>query len=116
MFLMKAYQASLINSIVLITMGLWGVFASPSITAYIPIIIGCLLLFLNGGVKKENKHLAHIAVLLTLLSFGSIMPLTKGLGEGDVMKIMRQSLILLSSFFAMIMFVKSFIAARKNKS
>ena len=66
---MKAHTVSLINSLVLVTMGLWGYLDSDSrpITALIPVIVGVILLIINSGVKKENKIAAHIAVLLTLL-------------------------------------------------
>ena len=67
---MKAHTASLINALILIALSLWGYFSSetPSMTALIPTAIGVVLLALNNGVKKENKVIAHIAVLLTLLS------------------------------------------------
>ena len=66
---MKANTVSLINSLVLVSMGLWGYFESDSrpITALIPVIVGVILLLINNGVKKENKIAAHVAVLLTLL-------------------------------------------------
>ena len=66
---MKAYTVSLINSLVLVTMGLWGYFESDSrpITALIPVIVGIILVVINNGVKKENKIIAHIAVLLLSL-------------------------------------------------
>ena len=43
---MKANTVSLINSIVLISMGLWGYLESESrpITALIPVIVGVILL------------------------------------------------------------------------
>ena len=64
---MKTYQANLLNSIVLIVLGLWGYFEVVSPTALIPVFFGIVLLLCNVGVKKENKVIAHIVVLLTLL-------------------------------------------------
>ena len=75
---MKASLSSLLNAIILISMGLWGYFESESkaITALIPVIIGTILLLVNKGVKNENKALAHVAVLLTfLIMFGLVKPL-----------------------------------------
>ncbi len=114
---MRPYQASLLNSLILIFCGIWGIFTSTggSPTIFIPAVIGVLLLAINNGVKNENKHIAHLAVLLTLLSFGSIMPLIAGLNDDDSLKILRQSLILLSSFYAMVAFIKSFIKARQDR-
>ena len=59
---MKVHTVSLINSLTLITMGLWGYFESDSrpITSLIPVIVGVILVAINNGVKKENKVIAHI--------------------------------------------------------
>ena len=81
---MKTYQANLINSLSLIIMPLWAWFAfeatiekpEQSITALIPLFLGVILLLCNSGVKKENKIIAHIAVLVTLIALiGLTMPL-----------------------------------------
>ena len=74
---MRAHKASLLNGLTLIVCGIWGFYAKvdPSLTAFIPATIGILLLGMNDGIKNENKTIAHIAVLLTLLSFANIMPL-----------------------------------------
>lgn len=115
---MKAHTASLINSIILISFGLWGYFGSdtPSFTALIPVIIGFLLLLSYNGVKKENKIIAHIAVLLTLVIIvGLIKPLTGAIDRGDTAAIARVIVMLLSSVLAFIFFIKSFIDARKAR-
>ena len=65
---MKAHIASLLNAIVLIVIGGWGYFISGSPTSLIPVAIGVALIFLNNGIKNSNKVIAHIAVLVTLLS------------------------------------------------
>ena len=115
---MKAHQASLLNAILLIVLSSWGYFSSetPSITAIIPAIIGVILILLNKGVKNENKVIAHIAVLLTLLIlFGLVKPLTGALDRGDNLAVIRVVIMIVSTIFAMVFFVKSFIDARKNK-
>jgi len=112
---MKAHTASLINAIILVAFGLWGYFGSesPSPTALIPAVIGIILLALNNGVKKENKVIAHIAVVLTLLIVLALfMPLKGAFGRNDTMAIVRVGLMLLSSVFAMVYFIKSFRDAR----
>ncbi len=116
---MKAHTASLINAVLLVGLGLWGYFASesPSPTALIPVVFGVILALLNGGVKKENKVIAHIAVLLTLLIlFGLIKPLMGVLERGNTMGIVRVGAMLLSTVVALIYFIKSFIDARKNRT
>ena len=116
---MKASTASLLNAIILISMGLWGYFESESkaITALIPVIIGIILLLVNKGVKNENKALAHVAVLLTfLILLGLIKPLMGAFERENAYAIIRVLLMMISSLWAMISFIKSFISARKNKT
>ena len=116
---MKASTASLLNAIILISMGLWGYFESESkaITALIPVIIGVILLLVNKGVKNENKALAHVAVLLTfLILLGLIKPLMGAFERENAYAIIRVLLMIISSLWAMISFIKSFISARKNKT
>ena len=112
---MKAHQASLINAVVLIAMGLWAYFAAASApkTAFVPVGFGLLLLALNSGVRKENKVVAHIAVALTTLVLLSlIMPLVGSINRGNEMAIVRVGLMMASSVYAIVYFIKSFKAAR----
>ena len=116
---MKASISSLLNAIILISMGLWGYFESESkaITALIPVIIGIILLLVNKGVKNENKALAHVAVLLTfLILIGLIKPLMGAVERENTYAIIRVLLMIISSLWAMISFIKSFISARKNRA
>ena len=88
----------------------------PSPTRLIPAVVGVLLLLCNKGLKKENKAVAHIAVLLTLfIAFGLIKPLTGVIGRNDTFGIVRVVLMLVSTVFALYFFVRSFINARKNR-
>lgn len=120
---MKTHQANLLNSIILILMPLWayltfeGTVDKPeqSVTAFIPLFFGVVLLLCNGGVKKENKIIAHIAVLVTLIALlGLTMPLKAAVADGRTLSIIRVAAMLLTGSLAMISFIKSFIAARKK--
>ena len=113
---MKTYQANLLNSIVLIIIGLWGYFEVVSPTALIPVFFGLVLLLCNGGVKKENKIIAHTVVLLTLLLLVALvgMRLPKSLDSGGL-GLIRVIAMISTSTIAMVTFIKSFIANRKNK-
>ena len=116
---MKASLSSLLNAIILISMGLWGYFESESkaVTALIPVIIGTILLLVNKGVKNENKALAHVAVLLTfLILFGLVKPLLGAFERENTYAVIRVLLMIISSLWAMISFIKSFISARKNRT
>ena len=105
---MKAHSASLINAAFLITLSLWGYWSSdsPSTTALIPTFTGVFLVLLNKGIKNENKMIAHIAVLLTLLmSIGLIKPLTAAFGREDNAAILRVLFMLISTIFAFIFLI-----------
>ena len=112
------YQVSGFNALILICIGSHGYFQSltPSPTALIPVVFGILLLSMNSGVKSENKIIAHIAVTATLLILiGLFMPLKSALGKSDTGAIVRVSLMLLTTIFALISFIQSFIKARKER-
>ena len=121
---MKTYQANLINSIALILMPLWayltyeGTLEKPnqSITALIPLFLGVILFLCNNGVKKENKVIAHIAVVVTLIALlGLFMPLKAAIAEDRTLSVVRVAIMLLTGMLAMITFIRSFIANRKGK-
>jgi len=117
---MKAHTASLINALILIGFGLWAYFGSetPSNTAFIPVGFGVALVLMVPGVKKENKIIAHIAVLLTLLILIALIvkPLPAALERNDGLAIMRVSVMILSTIVALIFFIKSFRDVRKARA
>jgi hypothetical protein len=90
---------------------------SQNITALIPLILGGILLLCHKGIKNNNKIIAHIAVLVTLLAIigNASKPLIAALEDGRNLSIFRVSLMILTSIIAMIAFVKSFIKARQKK-
>ncbi|MFL2609345.1 MAG: hypothetical protein DBW74_04785 [Cryomorphaceae bacterium] len=112
---MNAYKANLINSISLIIFGIWGYIEVSSVTALIPTAFGAILLACSSGIKKQNKIIAHISVLLTLLILFALlgMRLPKSLESGGL-GLFRVLAMCGTSIMAMIYFVKSFIAARKK--
>ena len=115
---MKPHKISFVNAVTLISLGLWGyVDVDYSPTALIPVVFGVIILVLNSGLKKENKLIAHVVVLLTfLILFGLVKPLMSAI-EGDrIMGITRVSLMILSTLMALVVFIKSFIANRTKKS
>ena len=114
---MNSYKANLINSSTLIIIGLWGYFESSSVTALIPVVFGVILFLCSKGVKSQNKLIAHIAVLLTLIILLSLvgMRLPKSIESGGL-GLLRVLSMIATSTLAMIFFVKSFIDARKNRS
>lgn len=115
---MKPHVASFANAIILITFSTWAYFTSetPSTTALIPAGIGLVLLLLNSGVKKEAKIPAHIAVVLTLVALiGLYKPLTGALGREDNIAIIRVVIMMLSTAFALVTFIRSFIEVRKQR-
>ena len=122
---MKTYQANMLNVLTLIAMSLWAYFAyeptpdkmSPSVTTFIPLVFGVILLLCHNGIKKENKIIAHVAVLVTLLSvIGLTKPFMSALDEERFMSVFRVGAMILTGVIAMITFIQSFIRnRRKNK-
>ena len=118
---MNVSKANLINSISLISLGLWGFFEAfaevewKAATALIPVVFGFILFFCTKGIKNQNKIIAHVAVLITLIAIGGLSkPLMSAIEDGRNLGIFRVSLMVLTSVIAMISFVKSFIEARKK--
>ena len=119
---MKTSQANLINSLTLILMPLWsyltyeGTVEKPDQSIiFIPLFLGVILLLCTKGIKNNNKIIAHVAVLITLIAIGGLSkPLMSAIEEGRNLGVFRVSLMVLTSIIAMITFVKSFIEARKK--
>ena len=113
---MNPANVSLLNAVVLITLGLIGYFSSetPSPTAFIPVGFGIVLVACNSGVRKNNKLIAHVAVLVTLLILiGLAMPLLGAINRGDSTAIARVCVMLITTALAMVSFIRSFVQARK---
>ena len=113
---MNATKANLLNSIVLIAVGGWGYFDGDgkSLTALIPVIFGVVLLLCYSGIKKQNKVIAHIAVLVTFICLlGLFMPLNGAIERGNDTAVVRVSAMIVSSLTALVFFIKSFIENRK---
>ena len=113
---MKANTVSLINALILILLGSWGYIDSDmkAFTALIPVFVGIILLVVNKGVQHENKIAAHIAVLVTfLILIGLFRPFFFFFERNDIIATLRVGIMILSTIFALVSFVRSFIAARK---
>ena len=117
---MKAAVASMVNALILIGFGLWAFFGSetPSNTALIPVGFGVVLALLFPGVKKEDKIVAHIAVLLTLVVLVAlcVKPLPAALSRNDGLAVLRVALMIISCVVAMFFFMKSFVDVRRARA
>lgn len=106
-----------LNALILLIIGLWGAFAANfSPTAFIPVVFGAIFLAAGGAFAKGNKVVVHIVVLLTILLVFMLagMPLRKALAGDDTLKIIRLCTMVLSGVIATVVYIKSFIDARKN--
>ena len=114
---MNTSTINIINSISLIAMGIWGYIDVSSVTALIPTFCGAALILWTNGLKKENKMISHIAVLLTLLILGALlgMRLPKSIDQGGI-GLIRVIIMIGTSAVAMLFFINSFIRARRNKN
>ncbi len=120
---MKPFQANLINATLLIVLGLWGYMEVVTdgkyfSTALIPVFFGLVFLLASGPFKRDNKVVAHIVVLLTFLLILALVsrPLISAINNGDTTAIIRVGLMVASNVFALIIYIKSFIDARKAKA
>jgi len=118
---MAPARANMINAIILIALGIWGYVnglgleAGPSKSTLIAPAFGLVLLLLTPMWRKGNKAVAHIGVLLTfLLLIALIMPFSKSIGV-DTSRTLRVGTMMLSCFVAMVVFIQSFIKARKER-
>ncbi len=116
---MKPYIANLINGLVLIGFGLATYFLNETRppTALIAPAFGLIFLLSTPMMKKENKVVAHIVVLLTLLIIIALAgkPLIRNIEEGNTINIVLIGGMILTSIFSMVTFIKSFIDARKAR-
>ena len=123
---MKTEQSNLLNSLTLITIGLWGYFDVSDYnlsiissfehwTALIPVVFGFVLLLCHKGVKNNSKLVAHIAVVVTLLIFialvGKRLPISIEQGGAGLFRVIAMSF---TSLMALIVFIRSFISNRKK--
>jgi len=114
---MNAYKAHLLNSLTLLIMGGWGYFSTNAPSSLVPVLIGVVLLSISQGVKNENKALAHVAVVITLLGLIGIAskPLIAALASDNLMKQIRVIAMTVTSAIALVFFIKSFIDAGKAR-
>jgi hypothetical protein len=116
---MKPYLITLINALTLAIIGVWGYFGSdsPSFTALIPVFTGIVLLIFVKGIKDSNRVVAHITVILTLIMLiALIKPLTGGLSRNDSAAVIRVLIMMATCALALVVYIKSFMEARKHRS
>ena len=113
---MNSSKANILNSICLMVIGLWGYLEVTSPTALIPVWFGFVLFFCSFGLKKENKVIAHIAVLLTFIILIALvgMRLPKSLESGGF-GLYRVLIMIITSTIAIISFVHTFIKVRQQR-
>ncbi|MGY8946434.1 MAG: hypothetical protein ACKVJS_05205 [Flavobacteriales bacterium] len=114
---MNSSNVNILNAVCLIIIGLWGYLVVSSPTALIPVGFGAALALCIPGLKKENKVIAHIAVLLTFVILIALvgMRLPKSIDQGGL-GLVRVLLMIITSALSMVYFIKSFIANRKDKN
>lgn len=115
---MRPYITNLLYAILLIVLSLWGYFVSPSpsFTAFIPTVFGVLFLVMTPVMKRDNKTISHIVVALTLLLvIALVKPLTAAIGRSDTAATVRVSIMLVAGVVAMIIYIRSFVDARRSK-
>ncbi len=118
---MKASTANLLNAVILIGAGLYGYFMIPaehghqSPTALIPAIFGVIFLLMHKGVVTANKVIAHVVVVLTLLLMVMCIWRFAKVEDWNAKKYIFL-ICIISNAVALVAFIGSFIAARKNRT
>ena len=112
---MNAHKSNLINSIVLIALGIWVYLDTGSISALIPVGFGTVLIACSNGLKNQNKIVSHLCVLFTMVILIALigMRLPKSLESGGI-GLLRVLVMISTSSLAMVYFVRSFINTRKS--
>lgn len=116
---MKPHSANIALAVVTIAMSAWYYFTAdaPSMTGLIPGIFGLIFLALASPFKRENKVVAHVVVLLTLLLVLSLfMPLRGAMSRGDQIGTIRVGIMLMAGIVALAIYIKSFVDARRQRS
>jgi hypothetical protein len=119
---MKPFQMNFLTGAILLGLGLWGYFSvgdggKPSPTALIPVVSGALFLLVTPLFKSGNKVVIHLIVLLTfLLIFGLGFAILGRYKAGDMTAVARVATMTITCVVATVVYVKSFIDARRNRA
>lgn len=111
---MKPLTINYLNGLVLLAAGLYGYFSilPQSVTALIPAFAGIIFLILGLIWNKSSKIIAHIAVVLVLIMLAMCVWRFTKIDAWDAKKYIF-SICIASNLLALIVFVKSFIDARR---
>lgn len=121
----KIHRINLTYSLLLIVSGLFGFTAHYvetgvwAFTALIPVLFGGILLPMTGGIRKNNRIIAHVVVVLTLvMGVMATVMLINNLNAGNAFnrKMAIFVVILAASLIALGFYIASFVAARKDRA
>ncbi|MCB0640614.1 MAG: hypothetical protein KDC44_03205 [Phaeodactylibacter sp.] len=115
---MEPHRANLWNAIVLILLGAWGYFgaenASP--TALNPVAFGVVFALSTPLFRRGNKLVERIVIVLTfLLVIALFMPFQGALERKDTLALIRVTLMILVCLYALAVYLKNFLDARKAR-
>ena len=118
MNLLKPKKAALLNSTILIFVGIIGYYYnSASITALIPVFLGSGIFLCYLFYDKNNKVFAHIGVTLMLLALlGLFKPIMGSISRSDFYATLRIAIMQLVSLYSILCFIANFVEARKNNN
>lgn len=121
-------STTILFGVLMILLGVVGYFATgrQSITALIPVIPGAIWLVLGALARNDNirKHVMHAAAALSLVGFLAMIRAmvtlvrwqTGGAAPDRPAAVVSQSILGLLFLAFLILCVRSFIAARRNRA
>ncbi len=119
---MKPYIANFINSIVLLAIGAWGYISlidtKDSSSNLIAPAFGLILLICTPFIKKENKSITYISLLLTFFLAVTLIVkfLVIQIEQRNIQEIVRISIMIITCIITISTFIKNFIDIKKARN
>ncbi len=114
---MKSQTAALINSIVLILIGIWGFIANDYAihTLIVPLSAGIILLIFSRFLQIDKPNVLLLVSFLTfILMLAFIVPFQRNAEQSDVMGMLRIGIEMMASAMALIVYLRNFVQLKMN--
>ncbi len=112
---MKPFEANFINGLSLSAMSAWEFFENGYTSALLPLALGVFFWARTNAMKNPNNRIvAHTVVIFTfIILICLIKPFVNFMRNDEVLSGIRTLIMIATCTFAMIVYVQSFMDARK---